>query len=69
MSEQKPTSPTKVSTATQDYFVTRRCKTASGQLLERDNVYALTAVEAEPLIENEILRLPKKGELAAAKQA
>lgn len=53
--------------ATKKYMITRRCKTASGKLLERDTVYDLTDSEVEALVENEIARLPKKGELAEAK--
>lgn len=54
-------------TASRKYMVTRRCKTVSGRLLERDTVYELTDAEADALIESEIARLPKKGELAEAK--
>ena len=53
--------------ATKKYMITRRCKTVSGKLLERDTVYDLTDAEVEALVENEIARLPKKGELAEAK--
>lgn len=52
--------------ATKEYMVVRRCKTADGKLLNRETVYSLTDAEAAPLIENELVRLPKKGELADA---